>query len=76
MMENGTKLRIKDMDEDSRFGTMEVYMKDIGRMTWQMDEVDLFIQMAMCTMDIGRMIRHMDMGITLTQTELTMKVTG
>jgi hypothetical protein len=36
IMENGKKMEIKDMEEEYKFGQMEVDMKDIGKMIRQM----------------------------------------
>jgi hypothetical protein len=35
-MANGKKMEIKDMDEEYKYGQMEVDMKDIGKMIKQM----------------------------------------
>lgn len=40
MRESGMCILIKDMVEDSKYGAMEVYMKDIGRMIKLMEEGD------------------------------------
>ena len=36
IMENGKKMVIKDMEEEYKYGQMEVDMKDIGKMIRQM----------------------------------------
>lgn len=38
--ENGMKILIKEMVEDTKYGLMVHYMKGIGRMIRQMEEVD------------------------------------
>jgi len=58
---SGIEQQVKNTEEVIRFGVMEAYMKDTGKMIKQMEEVGLFMQMEISMTAIGRMIRHMDM---------------
>ena len=52
-------LTLKDMVTVSAIGTMDVHMRDTGRMIWQMDKANLLIQMGTFIRECGRTIREM-----------------
>ena len=62
MKGNGIYIQIRDMDEAIRYGQMEVFMKDTGKLIKLTAEVDLFMQMEIFMMVTGKMIRHMVFG--------------
>lgn len=51
MLANGDM--VKDADVENKSGMMDHNMRDIGVMTWQMEEADLFMQMEMFSKDLG-----------------------
>ena len=55
-------LMVKDMEKEFKFGTMELNMKETGKMINQMDMVLFIIQMEMYIKDFGKIIEQMERG--------------
>ena len=73
---NGMRQQTREMERDIRYGLMAHSMRDTGRMTRLMVEVDLFMLMEMSMRVNGKMIKHMDMESTCTQMVLNTKDIG
>ena len=73
---NGMKKPIKEMVEDTRYGLMVLYMKDIGKTIRLMDVADLSMLMETFTKVIGRMTRLMDLENTCILMALNTKESG
>lgn len=74
--ESGTPRPNKDMVEVIKFGVMEAYTKDIGRVTKLMVVDDSFMLTVIFMMVIGKMIRLMDLVNIPTPMVLSTKVIG
>ena len=74
MKENG--LTDKEMDKESKSGSMDLDMKDNGEMERQMATVNFITQMATYTKEIGSMIRRTAMELTHMQMVLSMLGSG
>jgi len=64
------------MAKEFKFGKMDQYMKDFGKMIKHLVKEDLFMQMVMCMKVIGLITNLMDMVFTFTKMEHDMKDFG
>ena len=64
------------MEEATKYGATEVFMKDTGKTTRPTGAVDLYMLMVIFTMAIGKTIKPMATESTRTRTVPNMRVTG
>lgn len=76
MRANGTLKLGCEMDEESRYGQMDLGMRDIGAMTKQMGEEGSFMLMVMFMKGNGKTTNLMDMECICTLTELSTRESG
>ena len=76
MKESGTPRPNKDMVEVIKYGAMEAYTRDIGRVIKPTVVDDSFMLTVIFMMVTGKMIRIMDLVNTLTRMVLSTKVIG
>lgn len=72
----GSIVTIWEKDMESRNGKISLYIRDIGLIIKQMEEVALYILMETSMLDSGRMIRHMGMDNICIKMGLNMLVSG
>lgn len=48
-----------EVEKESKYGLIFLYIKDTGKTTKQMEEEDLFTLMEMCMKESGKTIKHM-----------------
>ena len=65
-----------DMARVSRYGKINLCMKDIGKMIRQMEKVESYTPMVMYTMDNGKMIRLKGMALIIMQMGLVTQDNG
>lgn len=76
MRENGIRIRIRNMEKESRYGQMEVFMKVIGKQMLLKVGEDLCMLMEIFMKDFGCRIKLMDLESIFTKTVLHMKENG
>ena len=73
---NGSKFKILEIIEESKYSQMDQDMTDSGETEWQMDMVDLSMLRVMCMKESGPKTKLMATEFTLILMEADMKVNG